>query len=193
MRLAIVCLLALAILPPPARAQVPVFETTPTDSAIKFYVKSSVSIVGNFDKWDATLKFSSADVTTAVLDIKIQAATVNTGSGVKDNKLKSKDFFNVEQDPLITFHSSKIVQTSPVDFDVVGTFTIRGVSKPETLKLAVTGKGTGQGTIKGTMAFDRKDYGINGSIPFVKIADRVEVNVDLQVKQVSGPRLVYKE
>jgi polyisoprenoid-binding protein YceI len=193
MRLAILCLLALAILPPPARAQVPVFETTPTDSAIKFYVKSSVSIVGNFDKWDATLKFSSADVTTAVLDIKIQAATVNTGSGVKDNKLKSKDFFNVEQDPLITFHSSKIVQTSPVDFDVVGTFTIRGVSKPETLKLAVTGKGTGQGTIKGTMAFDRKDYGINGSIPFVKIADRVEVNVDLQVKQVSGPRLVYKE
>jgi hypothetical protein len=59
--------------------------------------------------------------------------------------------------------------------------------------LAVTGKGTGQGTIKGTMAFDRKDYGIDGSIPFVKIADRVEVNVDLQVKQVSGPRLVYKE
>jgi len=193
MRLAILCLLALATLPTPGRAQVPVFETTPADSAIKFYVKSSVAIVGNFDKWDATLKFSSSDVTTAVLDINIQAATVDTGSGVKDNKLKSKDFFNVEHDPLITFHSSKIVQTSPVDFDVIGTFTIRGVSKPETLKLAVTGKGTGQGSIKGTMAFDRKDYGINGSIPFVKIADRVEVNVDLQVKQVSGPRLVYKE
>ena len=193
MRLAILCLLALAILPTPGRAQVPVFETTPTDSTIKFYVKSSVSIVGNFDKWDATLKFSSADVTTAILDIKIEAATVNTGSGVKDSKLKSKDFFNVEHDPLITFHSTKIVQTSPVDFDVQGNFTIRGVSKPETLKLSVTGKGTGQGSIKGTMAFDRKDYGIDGSIPFVKIADRVEVNVDLQVKQVSGPRLVYKE
>jgi polyisoprenoid-binding protein YceI len=193
MRLAILCILALATLPTVGRAQVPVFETTPTDSTIKFYVKSSVSIVGNFDKWDATLKFSSADVTTAILDIKIEAATVNTGSGVKDSKLKSKDFFNVEHDPLITFHSTKIVQTSPVDFDVQGNFTIRGVSKPETLKLSVTGKGTGQGSIKGTMAFDRKDYGIDGSIPFVKIADRVEVNVDLQVKQVSGPRLVYKE
>ncbi|WP_260736769.1 YceI family protein [Tunturiibacter lichenicola] len=193
MRLAILCFLALATLPTLGRAQVPVFETTPTDSTIKFYVKSSVSIVGNFDKWDATLKFSSADVTTAILDIKIEAATVNTGSGVKDSKLKSKDFFNVEHDPLITFHSTKIVQTSPVDFDVQGNFTIRGVSKPETLKLSVTGKGTGQGSIKGTMAFDRKDYGIDGSIPFVKIADRVEVNVDLQIKQVSGPRLVYKE
>jgi polyisoprenoid-binding protein YceI len=193
MRLAILCLLALATLLTPARAQVPVFKTTPADSTIKFYVKSSVAIVGNFEKWDATLTFSSADVSTAVLDIKIQAATVNTGSGMKDNKLKSKDFFNVDQDPLITFHSTKIVQTSPVDFDVIGTFTLRGVTKPETLKLAVTGKGTGKGTIKGMMAFDRKDYGVDGSIPFVKIADRVEVNVDLNVVQVSGPRLVYKE
>ncbi len=193
MRLAILCLLALATLPTPGRAQVPVFETTPTDSSIKFFVKASVALVGNFDKWDATLKFSSADVTTAVLDIKIQAATVNTGSGMKDSKLKSKDFFDVEQDPLITFHSTKIVQTSPVTFDVLGNFTIRGVSKPETLKLAVTGKGTGKGSIKGSMAFDRKDYGMNSGIPFVKIADRVEVNVDLNVVQVSGPRLVYKE
>jgi polyisoprenoid-binding protein YceI len=193
MRLAILCLLALATLPKPARAQVPVFKTTPADSSIKFYVKSSVAIVGNFEKWDATLTFSSADVSTAVLDIKIQAATVNTGSGMKDNKLKSKDFFNVDQDPLITFRSTKIVQTSPVDFDVIGTFTLRGVTKPETLKLAVTGKGTGKGSIKGMMAFDRKDYGVDGSIPFVKIADRVEVNVDLNVVQVSGPRLVYKE
>ena len=43
------------------------------------------------------------------------------------------------------------------------------------------------------MAFDRKDYGMNSGIPFVKIADRVEVNVDLKVNQISGPRLVYKQ
>jgi polyisoprenoid-binding protein YceI len=43
------------------------------------------------------------------LDIKIQADSVNTGSGIKDGKLKSKDFFDVKQDPLITFHSNKVV------------------------------------------------------------------------------------
>jgi polyisoprenoid-binding protein YceI len=85
-----------------------------------------------------------------------------------------------------------VTQTGPTTFDVTGDFTIRGVTKPQTLQLAITGKGTGQGTIKGTMAFDRKDYGMNSGIPFVKIADRVEVNVDLKVKQVSG-HLVYKE
>jgi polyisoprenoid-binding protein YceI len=189
MRLAILSLLAFSMLPALGRAQVPVFETAPVDSAIKFYVKSSVSLVGNFDKWDATLTFTSSDVTTGVLDIKIQAATVSTGSDVKDKKLKSKDFFDVDQNPLITFRSTKVVQTGPYTFDVLGNFTIRGVSKPETLKLTVEGKGT----IKGTMAFDRKDYGIDGSIPFIKIADRVEVNVDLKVNQTSGPRLVYKQ
>jgi polyisoprenoid-binding protein YceI len=34
---------------------------------------------------------------SGVLDVKIQAASVNTGSGMKDGK--SKDFFDVEQDP----------------------------------------------------------------------------------------------
>jgi polyisoprenoid-binding protein YceI len=193
MRLAILGLLALATLTPPSRAQVPVFTTTPEDSSIKFFVKASVALTGKFNTWDATLKFSSPDVTTAVLDIKIQAATVSTGSGVKDKKLKSKDFFDVEQSPVITFHSTKIVQTGPETFDVVGDFSIRGVSKPETLKLTIEGKGTGKGTIKGTMTFDRKDYGINGSVPFIKIADRVEVDADLKVNQTSGPRLVYKQ
>jgi polyisoprenoid-binding protein YceI len=193
MRLAILSLLAFATLTPPAQSQVPVFQTTPGDSSIKFFVKASVALVGNFDTWGATLKFTSPDVTTGVLDIKIQAASVDTGSGMKNSKLKSKDFFDVEQNPLITFHSTKVVQTGPDTFDVVGTFTIRGVSKPETLKLNVEGKGTGKGSIKGTMAFDRKDYGMTSGIPFIKIADRVEVNVDLKVNQISGPRLVYQQ
>jgi polyisoprenoid-binding protein YceI len=121
------------------------------------------------------------------LDIEIQAASVNSGSGMKDDKLRSKDFFDVTEDPLITFKSTKIVQTGPTTFDVPGTFTIRGVSKPETLTLTVNGAGTGSGDIKGTMAFDRKEFGMNSGIPFIKIADRVEVSVDIFAKRVSGP------
>ena len=193
MRLAILCLVASALLPPLSRAQAPVFAITPEDSSIKFHVKASVDLTGTFEKWAATLTFTSPDVTTGVLDVKIQAASVNTGSGMKDGKLKSKDFFDVEHDPLITFHSTKVVQTGPDTFDVPGTFTIRGVSKPETLTLTVSGRGTGSGAIKGTMAFDRKDYGMNSGIPFIKIADRVEVNIDLKGKRISGPALVYKQ
>jgi polyisoprenoid-binding protein YceI len=160
---------------------------------MRFDVEASVAIKGIFDKWDATLTFTSPDVTTGVLDIKIQAASVDTGSGMKNGKLKGKDFFDVEHNPLITFKSTKIVQTGPNTFEVDGDFTIRGVTKPEKLTLTVSGKGTGSGEIKGIMAFDRKDYGMNKGIPFVTIANRVEVNVSLKGKRVSGPPLVFKQ
>jgi len=189
---ATLCLIASAVLPSGSRAQAPVFEITPIRSSIKFNVEASVAIEGTFDKWDATLTFTSPDLSTGVLEIKIQAASVDTGSGMKNGKLKGKDFFDVQRNPLITFRSTKIVQTGPDTFDVDGDFTIRGVSRPEKLTLTITGKGTGSDTIKGTMAFDRKDYGMNSGIPFIKIANRVEVTVDLGVKRVSGPPVDVK-
>ena len=176
-----------------APAGIPVFEFDRAKSSIGFNVKASVSIAGKFDKWDAKITFTSTDVTTGVLDIEAQAGSVDTGSGMKDGKLKSKDFFDVQNNPYITFHSTKITQTGPNTFDIAGTFTIRGVSKPETLSLTVSGIGTGEGEVKGIMAFDRKDYGMNSGIPFIKIADRVEVEVDLFGKRVSGPPMNLKK
>ena len=197
MRLALLCFLASLVFPPVSRAQapagIPVIKITREDSSIKFHVNASVALDGTFDNWDATATMTSPDVETAVLDIKIQAGSVNTGSGMKDGKLKGKDFFDAEHDPLITFHSTKIVQTGPDTLDYVGDFTIRGVTKPEKLTFTLSGKGTGSGEIKGTMAFDRKDYGMNKGIPLVRIADRVEVLVDLKGKRVSGPPMVFKQ
>ncbi len=187
------CLLAIGLIPSISRAQAPVFAITPEASSVKFYVKASVALEGDFKTWNATLTFTSPDISTGVLSIKIQADSVNSGSGMKDGKLKSKDFFDVVNDPYITFVSTKIVQTSHDTFDVLGDFTIRGVTKPETLTLTVSGQGTGAGEVKGTMAFDRKDYGMNKGIPLVKIADRVEVTVDLVAKRVSGPPVDLKQ
>jgi hypothetical protein len=38
------------------------------------------------------------------------------------------------------------------------------------------------------MAFDRKEYRMNSGIPFIKIADRVEVTMDLKARQTGGPK-----
>jgi polyisoprenoid-binding protein YceI len=186
-------LLAFCALPSANRAQVPVYEVTPVESTIKFGVESSVPIKGTFDKWNASMKFSSTDVRSGVLDIEIQADSVNTGNGMKNNKLKGKDFFNVEDSPIITFKSTKVVQTGPNTFDLEGDFTIRRVTKREKLTLTDNGKGSTSGSIDGTMAFDRKDFGMNSNIPFIKIANRVEVNVSLKWKRVSGPPPVFQQ
>jgi polyisoprenoid-binding protein YceI len=189
MRLAILCILASSVFPSVSRAQTPIFEIAPGESWIKFHVKASVAIAGKFDKWDAQLTFTSPDETTGVLEITIQADSVDTGSGMKNGKLKSKDFFDVEHSPVITFKSTKFVPSGPNTYEVDGDFTIRGVSNPEKLTLVVSGKGTGSGEIKGTMNFNRKDYGMKGGIPFIKIADHVDVIFHLREKHVSGPGL----
>ncbi|MGB7437609.1 MAG: YceI family protein [Candidatus Acidiferrum sp.] len=94
LKMAIVCFPILALLSPVNRAQtsagVPVYEIRPVESAIKFNVQASVPITGKFDNWNATLTFASADLATGVLDINIQATSVDTGSSMKNSKLKGK-------------------------------------------------------------------------------------------------------
>jgi polyisoprenoid-binding protein YceI len=133
-----------------------VFELVQAESWIRFHVKTT-TIAGKFDKWDANMTFTSPDETTGTLEIKIQADSVDTGSGIKNGKLKGQDFFDVEQNPLITFKTTKFVQTAPNTYEVDGDFTIRGVSNPEKPTLTVLLQGTGTGEIKGTMVFNRKD------------------------------------
>jgi len=171
----------------------PVFKITPLLSKVTFYVKSSVDLEGTFEKWDATLVFTSTDASTGVLDIKIQADSVNSGSKSKDKKLKGEHCFDVEKEPYITFHSTKITQTSPNTFDVAGTFTLRGISKPEALTFKVDREAGGAtGEIKGILTIDRRDFGLGGGIKFVTIADRVDLTIDFKATRV-GPPLVFKQ
>ena len=157
----------------------PVFKIMPVQSKITFYVKSSVKLEGGFEKWDASLVFTSTEASTGVLDIKIQADSVNSGNKSKDEKLKGEHCFDVAKDPYITFHSTKITQTGPNTFGVAGIFTLRGISKPEGLTFTVDrDAGGATGEIKGVLTIDRRDFGLGGGIHFVTIADRVDLAVD---------------
>jgi polyisoprenoid-binding protein YceI len=186
MRLPVMCLIASALLCLPSRAQVPVFKVTPVQSSIRFNVRSSKPLTGNFEKWASTMTFASTDPTSGVVDVEIQAASLSTGSSTNDDKLKSKDYLNVVQDPVISFKTTKVVQTSKTTYDLIGNFTMRGVSRPATLNLMIADQGGGSGYAQGILSFDRKDFGMtsSGSDP------SVEVDLNLKVEQVSGPPLV---
>ena len=172
--------------------EAPVFRITPVVSKVTFYVKALVKLEGTFNKWDATLVFTSTHASTGVLDIKIQAASVHTGSTYKDDQLRGEHCFDVKQYPYATFHSKKITQTSPDTFDVAGTFTLLGISKPAALTFTVNRDSGGTtGRIKGVLSIDRRDFGLGGGIKFVTIADRVDITIDFKATRV-GPPLVFK-
>jgi hypothetical protein len=56
-------------------------------------------------------------------------------------------------------------------------------------KAAKQGKPT---TVTGTMAFDRKEFGMDSGIPFIRIANRVEVTIGFKATRVSGPPLLFE-
>jgi polyisoprenoid-binding protein YceI len=192
MRRILLGLLALMAVPSASFAAAPVFVVSQHGSSVTFHVKASTPLQGRFDRWTGSLTFSSPDVSTGVLQIKVDAASVDTGSGLKDGALKSDKFFDVKNNPVISFRSTRISQTGPNTFAVAGIFMIRGVSKPQSLVLTTSGQSGSAGEIKGTMVFDRRDYGMTSGIPLVSIANHVDVTVDLKVKRVGGPPVTLK-
>jgi polyisoprenoid-binding protein YceI len=188
MRLPVLFLAASVLLCLPSGAQVPVFKVTPVQSAIRFDVKSSKPTTGNFEKWNAALTFTSRDPTSGVLNVEIQAASVHTPGDKNDDKLKSKDFLDVARNPVISFRTDKAVQTGKTTYDLIGTFTMRGVSKPATLNLVIDDQGGDSGYAQGILSFDRRDFGMTGNSD-----DSVEVDLNLKIEHVSGPALVHKK
>ena len=72
-------------------------------------------------------------------------------------------------------------------------FTVRGISKAESLNFTAEREGPGTGEIEGILWFERGDFGLGGSMPFVKIADRVELTIDFKATRISGPPLLFKD
>jgi polyisoprenoid-binding protein YceI len=114
---------------------------------------------------------------------------VHSGNNKNDDELKSKYLLNVAQDPVISFKSNNVVQTGKTTYDLVGTFSMRGVSKPATLNLVIADQGGGSGYVQGVVRFDLKNYGMTSSR---KIDERGEIDLNLKAKQVSGPELIRK-
>ena len=106
MRKHLIWALAVVAFPLVSPAQVPIFEITPVESAISFDVEASVAIKGAFHKWESNFTCTSTDASLCVLEIKIHADSVDTGNGMKNGKLKGKDFFDVKENPYITFKST---------------------------------------------------------------------------------------
>ena len=112
----------------------------------------------------------------------------NTGEPNRDNHIRSADFFEVESHPTLTFRSTG-VRPDGDNFLLDGDLTIRGTTKPVTLKLEVNGFGPDAygGTRAGFSAsgeINRHDFGVsyNGPIPGggVAVSEKVTITIEAE-------------
>lgn len=111
----------------------------PSHSDVRFKIRHMISrVTGGFDTFSGEVEMDSENPTTGSVMFEIDAASINTNNDDRDNHLKSKDFFNVEEYPKISF-KSKAVKKKGDELMVSGDLTMRGVTKPIDLTVLLGG------------------------------------------------------
>jgi polyisoprenoid-binding protein YceI len=154
-------------------------------SEVGFSVGSSAGDVnGTFGSWTGRLYVATPGVAqTATLNLEISAASMTTGSSIKDKMVKGPRFFNVENFPTISFISTSVAPTDDPDkFQMQGNLTLLGVTKPVTVQVNLDRNGKGGGKINADFAFDRRIFGMTQNVPLVRVDHSVDVRVNLHVQ-----------
>ncbi|MGB8801631.1 MAG: YceI family protein [Candidatus Acidiferrales bacterium] len=160
-----------------------------TSSKIEFHASSTLAkVVGVFHSWDADMKVPAGKFADASLMLEIEAASVSTGSGLRDKELKGKNFFAVQEHPKIRFASRSITAgDAPTKFHMDGELTIRGITQPVPVSVTLLRQDDGHEWIDGSFSFNRRDFEMTHNLPFDKIANIVVVQFHLDTVNGIAP------
>jgi polyisoprenoid-binding protein YceI len=154
----------------------------PDHTSIRFRVKSITTVEGEFHKFSGTVNYDEGDVSRSSVDVSIDAASIDTGIGLRDKDLRSARFLDVAAHPSITFRSRKVEPAGAGKLRVTGDLSIKGVTKEAVLAVegpsaAVTEGGKTRVSGTATTVIRRSDFGV--SAHSWMIGEDVEVTIAL--------------
>ncbi len=164
----------------------------PAHSRIGFAIKHLMiaTVRGSFTQVRGSVVVDESDPTTAVVDITIPTASVNTADEKRDAHLRSPDFFDAERFPNMTFRSKRVENTSGNSFRIVGDLTIRDVTREVVLDAELLGRakdpwGNERAGFEATTKFKRSDYGLTWNAALetggVLVGDEVKVSIEAEL------------
>jgi len=151
---------------------------------------------GQFLDFDGRLEFTPTDPVAGSINVAIKTASLTTGVAEYDSNLKSADFFNVAEHPIITFKSTTIRQTTEKTGEVDGELTILGVTNPVTLQVMwnytgehpfapinPTYKGKWVTGFTATTTVLRSAWGLTRALPLIGDEIRIAIEVEFLLKE----------
>lgn len=141
-------------------------------------------VTGKFKTFEATMTASKADFSDAVVELSADVASIDTEVEMRDNHLRSADFFDVEKFPKLTFKSTKIEASGKDSYRLTGDLTLHGVTKPVTMNLLYRGTIENPMNKKPTAGFQltgmlkRSDFGIGPKFPAPALSDEVQIKAN---------------
>jgi polyisoprenoid-binding protein YceI len=167
------------------------WEIDASHSGIHFAVRHLViaKVRGQFSRWHGALVAPDGDFTKAAVEVAIDAASIETGVADRDAHLKSPDFFDAAQHPEITFKASRFEPRSRTEGRLVGSLTIKGITREVALDVEVHGQtkdpwGNQRAAFSAKTSLDRKDFGLTWNQVLetggVMVGDRVELEIEIE-------------
>lgn len=164
-------------------------------SKIGFVVRHMMisKVRGEFKQYTADVKIDPNHLETATINVEVDINSVDTNQNDRDNHLRSADFFNVEEFPKMTFTSTSFKSLGGGKVELTGDLTIRGTTKPVTLKGEQEGPVknpfSGQTTVGYTLegSINREDFGLTWNQAMetggVLVGKEIKINIEAEVMQ----------
>ena len=164
----LVATLLLAVAPAaPAQPGPQVWTIDPNHTAAQFAVRHLLvsTVRGQFEKLSGTIQTDGDDVRSLSVQVTIDAASVNTRVAMRDNDLRSSNFFEVDKFPTITFASKRSERVDAGHFRLTGDLTIHGVTREVVLDVEGPTPPVKQGPglrigASATTKIRRRDFGL---------------------------------
>ena len=152
-------------------------------SAVHFGI---AHIEGVFREFTVTMVSEKEDFSDAQVEMVAQVASVNTQVEMRDNDLRSKNWFDAEQFPVITFKSTSFKKAEGKNYQLAGNITLHGVTMPVEFNVVFNGwavtmtkKKTAGFTVTGKLK--RSDFNVGGTPPETGVSDDIEVWANVEI------------
>lgn len=152
---------------------------------------------GEFAKYDISVNFDEDNPANSSVEATIYTDTINTRDERRDGHLRSADFLDVANHPVMTFKSTQVEQLANGNGRITGDLTIRDVTRPVVLDveyygLAKSPWGTVGAGFCGTTKIDRKEWGLtwNQALETGGWLVSDQINIELEVELIKVPEAV---
>lgn len=170
------------------------YQIDPAHTSVEFVARHMLSKVrGSFRDFSGQVTVGETPEASAVI-VEIDTASVTTGNEQRDAHLHSTDFFEVESHPKMTFTSTAFRPTGGTAFELDGELSVRGVTRPVTLRGEFLGWGKdGFGNdrlfAEARTRVNREDWGLlwNMAVELTGVLLAKEVDLELQVQAFKEP------
>ena len=167
------------------------WQIDPAHTDVGFSVRHLMisTVRGRFASVRGTIVLDEAEPGRSSVDVEIDAASIDTRQEQRDAHLRSADFFDVENHPLLTFRSRSVEQAAEGRLRVTGDLTIRGTTREVVLDVTDEGRGIdpwgGQrAAFSAITTIDRRDFGLTWNQGLetggVLVSNEVRISLDVQ-------------